>query len=82
MQFVLYGPQPVIMDAISATIVADMQAQFHNRIEVATNKLITRLLYHIILNPSTAASACHRPWQSNYRLRAQFAKLPIAGVQR
>ena len=44
--------------AILATIVADVQARFHNRIEVATNKLITCLLYHIILlNPLTTASA-------------------------
>ncbi len=57
MQFTLYGLQPATTDAISATIVANVRARFHNRIEVATNKLITRLLYHIILNPLTAASA-------------------------
>ena len=58
MQFVLYGPQPATMDTISvATIVADVRARFHNSIEVATNKLITHLLYHMILNPSTAALA-------------------------
>ena len=45
------------MDAILATIIANVRAQIHNRIEVATNKLITHLLYHIILNPSTAALA-------------------------
>ncbi len=57
MQFVLYGPQPATMDAILATIVADVRARFHNKIEVATNKLISHLLYHIILNSLTAASA-------------------------
>ena len=56
-QIVLYGLQPATIDAISATIVAEVQARFHNTIVVATNKLITHLLYHIILNPSTAASA-------------------------
>ena len=57
MQFLLYGPQPATTDAVLATIVAEVRAQFHNRIEVATNKSITHLLYHIILKPSTAASA-------------------------
>ena len=57
MQFVLYGLHLATTDAILATIVANVQARFHNRIEVVTNKLITHLLYHIILNPSTTASA-------------------------
>ncbi len=57
MQLVLYGPHLATTDAISATIVANVRARFHNRIEVATNKLITCLVYHIILNPLTAASA-------------------------
>ena len=57
MQFVSYGLQPATMDAISATIVADVRTRFHNRIEVASNKLITHLLYHIILNPLMVASA-------------------------
>ncbi len=57
MQSILYRLQLATMDAILATIVANLQARFHNGIEVATNKLITCLLYGIILNPSTAASA-------------------------
>jgi hypothetical protein len=45
------------MNAVSATMVANMRAQFQYQIEVATNKLFTCLMYYILLNPSTAASA-------------------------
>ena len=45
------------MNAVSATIVANVRARFQEQIEVATNKLIGRLIFYILLNPSTAASA-------------------------
>ncbi len=36
---------------------SNVRAQFWYQIEVATNKLSTRIMYYILLNPSTAASA-------------------------
>jgi len=47
------------INAISAAIVADGRTRFqkHMKVEVATNLLINHLVYFILSNPSTAASA-------------------------
>jgi len=45
------------MNAVSATIVANVRARFQKQIEVATNKLISHLMYYILLNHSTAVLA-------------------------
>jgi hypothetical protein len=49
--------QPATMNAVWATIVANVRARLQQQIEVATNKLITCLMYYILLNHLTAASA-------------------------
>ncbi len=43
-QSVSFGTQPATMNAIFATIVANVRARFQEQIEVATNKLISRLI--------------------------------------
>ena len=55
-QFVSFGMQPATMNAVWATIVANVRARLQQQIEVATNKLITCLMYYILLNPSMGAS--------------------------